>query len=150
LLYAGPPNSSRWYDVAGPGETVGARALVYLRRRNGVGAREFRKFVKKQLVPALAGTGVLKELRTQTFLPWIEKLWDTPNVAHDNPDGQHFHASLSLGFSDTASRDAFFKSPEIEKLSNQLAPLASAVHAYDVTAALTYVKNGAILPHYEQ
>ncbi|WP_200950620.1 hypothetical protein [Arthrobacter sp. Soil762] len=33
LLYAGPPSSSRWYDVAGPDEKVGARALVYLRRR---------------------------------------------------------------------------------------------------------------------
>ena len=38
LLYAGPPNSSRWYDVAGPGEKAGARALIYLRRRDGVGA----------------------------------------------------------------------------------------------------------------
>ncbi|MFF4394935.1 hypothetical protein [Streptomyces sp. NPDC001480] len=85
LLYAGPPNSSRWYDVAGPGRTVGARALIHLRRRDGVGAGAFRKFVNEQLAPALAGTGVLNELRTQTFLPWIEKLWDTPDVAHDNP-----------------------------------------------------------------
>lgn len=62
LLYAGPPNSSRWYDVADPGEKVGARVLVYLRRKDGAGAGEFRKVVKKQLAPALAGTGVLKAL----------------------------------------------------------------------------------------
>ncbi|MEV0635929.1 strictosidine synthase [Streptomyces sp. NPDC050619] len=150
LLYAGPPNSSRWYDVAGPGEKVGARVLVYLRRRDGAGAGEFRKFVNKQLVPALAGTGVLKELRTQTFLPWNKKLWDTPNVAHDNPRDQRFHASLMLGFTDTAARDAFFTGDVIQGLSDQLAPLASAIHAYDVAAALTYVKNGDILPHYEE
>ncbi|MDX3746825.1 strictosidine synthase [Streptomyces sp. AK08-02] len=150
LLYAGPPNSSRWYDIAGPGETVGARTLVYLRRRDGVGAGAFRKFVNEQLAPALAGTGVLKELRTQTFLPWIEKLWDTPNVAHDNPQDQRFHASVSLGFTDTAARDAFFTGHVIEDLSNRLAPRVSAIHAYDVTAALTYVKNGGILPHYEE
>jgi hypothetical protein len=150
LLYAGPPNSSRWYDVAAPGDAVGARALVYLRRRDGVGAHEFRKFVKQELVPALAGTGVLKELRTQTFLPWIEKLWDTPNVAHDNPDDQHFHASVSLGFTDAAARDAFFAGDVIEELSSRLMPLASAIHAYDVEAALTYVKNGTILPGYEE
>jgi hypothetical protein len=150
LLYAGPPNSSRWYDVTGPAETVGARALVYLRRRDGVSAGEFRKFINKQLVPALASTGVLKELRTQTFLPWIEKLWDTPNVAHDNPDDQRFHASVSLGFTDTAARDAFFTGNVIENLSNQLALLASAIHAYDVTAALTYVTNGDILPRYQE
>jgi len=150
LLYAGPPNSSRWYDVADPGQKAGARALVYLRRRDGVRAVEFRKFVNKQLTPALAGTEALKELRTQTFLPWIEKLWDTPNVAHDNPHDQRFHASISLGFTDTAARDAFFTSDVIQDLSNQLAPLVSAIHAYDVAAALTYVKNGDILPRYEQ
>ncbi|MDQ1042993.1 strictosidine synthase [Streptomyces sp. V4I2] len=150
LLYAGPPNSSRWYDVAGPGQTVGARTLVYLRRRDGVGAGDFRKFVNEQLAPALAGTGVLKELRTQTFLPWPEKLWDTPNVAHDNPHDQHFHASLILGFTDTEARNAFFTGQVIQDLSNRLAPQVSAIHAYDVTAALTYVKNGGILPHYEE
>ncbi len=150
LLYTGPPNSSRWYDVAGPDETVGARALVYLRRREGVRAGELRTFVTEQLVPALADTGTLGELRTQTFLPWIEKLWDTPNVAHDNPRDQRFHASVSLGFTDTAAREAFFTDTAVGKLSGRLAPLVCAIHAYEVTAALTYVKNGEILPRYEQ
>jgi hypothetical protein len=150
LLYAGLPNSSRWYDVAAPGETVGARSVIYLRRKDRIGAGEFRKLLRKQLVPALVATGVLNELRTQTFLPWNQKLWDTPNVAHDNPHDQHFHASLIVGFTDTAARDAFFTSNMTEELSNQLTPLASAVHAYDVTATLTYVKNGDILPHYEE
>ncbi|NEB04214.1 strictosidine synthase [Streptomyces sp. SID13726] len=150
LLYAGPPNSSRWYDVAGPGQTAGARALIYLRRRGGVHAGEFRKFVNQQLAPSLAGTGMLRELRTQTFLPWVEKLWDTPDVAHDNPRDQHFHASVSLGFADTAAREAFFTGDVIEDLSSQLAPQVSAIHAYDVAAALTFVKNGEILPHYQE
>ncbi|WOX16143.1 strictosidine synthase [Streptomyces sp. N50] len=150
LLYTGPPNSSRWYDVADPGETVGARTLIYLRRRDGVGAGSFRKFVNEHLAPALAGTGVLKELRTQTFLPWTKKLWDTPHVAHDNPQDQRFHASVSLGFTDTAARDAFFTGQVIQDLSDRLAAQVSAIHAYDVTAALTYVKNGVILPHYEE
>jgi hypothetical protein len=93
---------------------------------------------------------VLKELRTQTFLPWIEKLWDTPDVAHDNPHDQHFHASLILGFTDTEARNAFFTGKVIQDLSSRLAPQVSAIHAYDVTAALTYVRNGEILPHYEE
>jgi hypothetical protein len=29
LLYAGPPNSSHWYDVAGPDENVSARATPH-------------------------------------------------------------------------------------------------------------------------
>jgi len=150
LLYIGLPNSSRWYEVAEPGEKVGARAVIYLRRKDGVGAGDVRKHINKELVPALAGTGALRELRTQTFLPWIENLWDTPNVAHDNPRDQRFHASLILGFTDAQERAGFFHGREIESLSNTLARLASAIHAYDVSAALTYVKDGTILPHYQQ
>ena len=149
LLYAGAPGTSRWYDVADPGENVGARAIVYLRRRDGVPGREFRKVIKKELTPALIDTGVLKELRTQTFLPWNEKTWDTPDVAHDNPADQRFHASLVLGFTDPAGRTDFFAGSDIEQLSQTLAPVASAIHAYDVSAALTYVKNGEILAHYQ-
>jgi hypothetical protein len=150
LLYIGLPNSSRWYEVAEPGEKAGARALIYLRRKDGVGAGDFRKLINKELVPALAGTGVLRELRTQTFLPWNEKLWDTPNVAHDNPADQRFHASLILGFGDAQQRAGFFHGREIESLSNTLAPLTSAIHAYDVSAALTFVKDGTILRQYQQ
>jgi len=150
LLYAGPPNSTRWYDVARPGEKTGARALVYLRRRDGVGTRPFRKYITDELVPALANTGVLTELRTQIFMPWNEKLWDTPNVAHDNRTDQRFHASLILGFADASARAAFFAGEEITTPSDELSGFASAVHAYDVSAALTYVKDGDILPQYQE
>jgi hypothetical protein len=150
LLYAGPPNSTRWYQVAGPSEKVGARALIYLRRRQGVSGRDFRKFITKELVPALAGTGALRGLRTQTFMPWNDKLWDTPNVAHDNPTDQRFHASLILGFEDASARAAFFAGEEISTLSDRLSGFASAIHAYDVSAALTYVTDGDILPHYQE
>jgi hypothetical protein len=150
LLYAGAPGTSRWYDVAGPGETVGARALVYMRRRDGVGGREFRKVINTNLVPALIGTGVLKELRTQTFLPWNGKTWDTPHVAHDNPPDHRFHGSLVLGFADPAARTAFFHGADVQSMSSTLAPVASAIHAYDVLAALTFVKRSEILPHYQE
>ena len=149
LLYAGLPGTSRWYDVAGPDANVGARAVIYLRRRDGVRGRAFRKAIKKELVPALIGTGALKELRTQTFLPWNEKTWDTPDVAHDNPADQRFHASLILGFADPAARTAFFEGTDAKQLSQTLAPVASAIHAYDVSAALTYVTDGKILPPYQ-
>jgi hypothetical protein len=150
LLYAGPPGTSRWYDVAGPADPVGVRAAVYVRRREGVSGRAFRKVVNHGLVPALVGTGVLKELRTQSFLPWNKKTWDTPHVAHDNPSDQRFHASLVLGFDDPSSRAAFFQGSDIEQLSQTLSPVASAIHVYDVDAALTFVEGGEILPHYHR
>ena len=150
LLYAGLPGTSRWYDVAGPADHVGARAVVYLRRQDGVSGRELRRVVKNDLVPALIGTGVLSELRTQTFLPWNEKTWDTPHVAHDNPVTQRFHASLVLGFADPVARASFFAGEAAHDLSPMLATVASAIHAYDVSAALTYVSDGKILPAYRE
>lgn len=150
LLYAGLPNWSRWYEVGQPGEKVGARVLIYLRRRDGVGGSAFRKFVNNELAPAFAATGLLKELRTQAFLPWSRGLWNTPNVAHDNPPDQQFHASVMLGFTDEAAQAAFFQSRQIASLSTELARSASAVHAYQISEALTFVRGHAILPHHEK
>ena len=148
LLYAGPPSSARWYDVAGPLEKTGARALIYLRRREGVATRPFRKHIADQLVPALANTGVMTELRTQVFMPWNEKLWNTPDVAHDNPTAQRFHASLILGFADASARATFFGGEEIMTMSDELSMFASAIYAYEVSEALTYVEEGRVLPNY--
>ena len=150
LLYLGLPNWSRWYNLAAPGEKVGSRVLVYLRRRDGISGGAFRNFINNRLAPALAGTGALKELRTETFLPWSKGLWDTPNVAHDNPADQRFHASLLLGFTDPAAQGAFFANPEVASISTELGRIASAVHAYQVDEALTFVRDGAILPHYQE
>ena len=149
LLYAGPPNSARWYDVAGPGERAGARSLIYLRRRDGVRTGAFRTLLTDELVPALVKTRALRELRTQVFMPWIERLWDTPNVAHDNPTDQQFHASLILGFADINTLQAFFGSGEIAMLSGKLPEFVSAIHAYEVSEAFTYVKDRKVLPHYQ-
>jgi hypothetical protein len=128
VLHAGPPYSARWYDVAGPRETAGARSLIYLRRREGVTTGTFRKLLTDEVVPALVKTGALSGLRTQVFMPWIERLWDTPSVAHDNPTDQQFHASLILGFTDTNALRAFFGSGEIATLSRKLPEFVSALH----------------------
>ena len=135
--------------MAGPGQKAGARSLIYLRKREGIKTGAFRRFLADELVPALVRTGALRELRTQVFLPWIERLWNTPNVAHDNPTDQRFHASLILGFADTDPLRAFFGSGEIAALSGKLPEFVSAIHAYEVTEALTYVKDGTVLPHCE-
>ncbi|MGE0569898.1 MAG: strictosidine synthase [Dehalococcoidia bacterium] len=149
LLYAGLPYSARWYDTADPGERTGARSLIYLRKREGVKTRAFRRFLTDELVPALLEAGSLRELRTQVFMPWIKRLWDTPNVAHDNPADQHFHASLILGFTDANARRAFFGGGEIATLSGRLSRFVSAVHAYEVTEGLTYVRDGKVLPNFQ-
>ena len=126
--------------MAGPAAKAGARSLIYLRKRDEVKTSAFRRFLTDELLPALVKTGALRELRTQVFMPWIERLWDTPNVAHDNPTDQRFHASVIRGFTDTNALRAFFGSGEVATRSGRLPEFVSAVHAYEVTDALTYVR----------
>jgi hypothetical protein len=82
-------------------------------------------------------------------MPWIERLWNTPNVAHDNPTDQRFHASLLVGFTDTAALRACFASGEIAAVSRKQPEFVSAVHAYEVAETLTYVQGGKVLPSYQ-
>lgn len=144
LLYATTPRSSHWYDID-DSAGISARALVFLRRRRGVRGHRFRTFVSRELVPALAASGALTELRSQTFLPWTEKTWDTPNVAHDNPADQRYHASITLGFATGEERDEYFAGSSAQRSSLLIAPNASAVHAYDVSTTLTFVEGGQVL-----
>lgn len=148
LLYAGMPGSSRWYYVGDESE-LGARSLIYLRRRSGVGGRQFRTFVSDELATAVGALpSVVGELRTQNFMRWNQRTWNTPNVDHDNPVDQQFHASLIVGFADADPRSAFFCGPEAAQLSALIAPYASAIHAYDVAETLTYKSDGVALPSY--
>ena len=142
ILYAGLPGWSRWYAVAPAGTPVGARSLVFLRRREGVSAAQFRRFIDEELAPALANTGTLKELRTQRFMAWKKSQWDTPHVAHDNSPADQFHASVLLGFADEAAEKGFFGQVWLESLSQRLALFCTAAHAYQLTEALTFVEHG--------
>jgi hypothetical protein len=119
-------------------------------KRAGVATGAFRRIITDRLVPALAGGGGLKELRTQVFMPWRRGLWNTPNVAHDNPVRQQFHASLILGFSDADAMRAFFDGDAVTSLSSRLPAFASAVHAYEVEGTLTFVKDGKVLPEFQE
>src|SRR4029453_2110224 len=57
LLYAGPPRSARWYDVARPEEKVGARSLIHLRKREDTRTRAFRKFLTASSCPLSQARG---------------------------------------------------------------------------------------------
>jgi hypothetical protein len=57
LLYAGPPYSARWYGVAGPEEKVGARSLVYLRRRADLKTRAVQPSSTTNSFPLSPGPG---------------------------------------------------------------------------------------------
>ena len=150
ILYAALPRSSRWYEVAAPDEKIQARSIVFFRIKEGVKQDDFAKFISEELTPSLANTGVLKELRSKVYMPWKEKQWNTPNVAHDNPKQDQFQASLMLGFADKESMEKFFEGDAVKKLSEKLSAFCSAVHAYEIQQTLTFVSGGKELLHYQE
>lgn len=150
ILYAAMPKFSRWYQVAAPGEKMQAGSIVFFRIKEGVEKKDFAEFINKELTPALANSGVLKELRSKVYMDWKQKQWDTPNVAHDNPQHEQFQASLMLGFADKNAMDQFFNGENVKKLSERLSLFCAAVHAYEIEKTLTYVSEGQELPHYQE
>ncbi|WP_281309932.1 hypothetical protein [Flavobacterium flavigenum] len=141
ILYAAFPHSY-WYKVADSNAEIGANAMVFFRKKESVSDADFRKFINDELTPALANTGMLKELRNKVYNPWKEKQWNTPNVAHDNNEADQFQASIMLGFTNKSEMEKFFTSEEIEKLSERISIYCSAAHAYEVYETITFVKDG--------
>jgi len=150
ILYAAFPKNSKWYRVAVPDTKMEARAMVFFRIKEAVKESDFKKFIMNELTPTLANTGVLQELRSKAYNPWKQKQWNTPNVAHDNAKEVQFQASLMLGFTDKKSMEEFFNSEAVKKLSDRISVFCSAVHAYEISETLTFVKDGKQLLHYEK
>jgi sugar lactone lactonase YvrE len=143
ILYATAPNGCHKYDLSSRGR-IGSRVVVLLRRRIGVKRKQFDAFVNQQLARRLTSEGSLRELHIQVFMPWKQKQWDSPGVAHDNPPELEFHAALFLGFANDEERDAFFRSENIENAADEVAQNCSAVHAYHVEKTHIYVHQGRV------
>jgi len=144
ILYAAFPNNSRWYELSSTDQNIGARSMVFFRMNEGVKKNEFEKFIKDELAPSLANTGLLKELRSKVYSTWKQKQWDTPNVMHDNAKEHQYQASLMLAFSNRNAMEDFFKSSAMKNLSDRISVFCSAVHAYEIQETLTFVKDGKI------
>jgi hypothetical protein len=142
ILYAVFPKKSKWYTLPGSNTKIDAGAMVFFRIKEGVKESDFKNFIMNELTPALANTGVLKELRSKAYNPWKQKQWNTPNVAHDNDKSVQFQASLMLGFADKSEMEKFFISEAVKKLSERIAVYCSAVHAYEIFETITFVKEG--------
>ena len=139
LQLTGPGGGRRFRT--GYQEKVGARTVILLRRRDGVDAKTFTSFVHTELGPALDRAAGVVDLRTYTFVPFNEKHWNTPDVAHDYPAGQQFHAAIVLGAGDSATLQQAL-SRTSDQLSGALREHCAAIHAYDVEQTYDYVRDG--------
>lgn len=141
ILYAGLPGSARWYQTPVAGAETQLRDIFFLRRGTGVRSAALKRYVHDVMTPALLAADGVSELRTQVFMPWTARTWNTPNVAHDNPVADRYHASVQVGFASQEARDAFYETPA-PQLNASLGSIASAVHAFSIEKTLVFVDEG--------
>ncbi len=124
ILHATGPTWGRWYK-SGYGEENSFRVVVLLRRSPRVSSKIFRHFVNDQLGPALASQSDLTELRSQVFMPWSKAMWNSPDVLHDYPVAEQYHASLIL-----AGPNRKIVQAALDQVNQWRNPLPSSVWAF--------------------
>ncbi len=141
LLHVTGPSGARW-SATSPGAEIGFRTVVLLRARADVPRPAFDDFLNEYLAPLAAGLPGVLEVRSQAFLPWRAKMWDTPGVAHDNPPEHQFHGCLILGARDLDDLLRALDSPAMAGTAPEQVRHLAAAHAYEVAATYVYRRDG--------
>ncbi|WP_237233420.1 strictosidine synthase [Rothia nasisuis] len=145
LMYIGLPGSTRWYTTPVARSQTQLRDVVFFRRAQGARGREFKDFMHNRLAPSVLAQAGISELRTETFLPWHKKTWDTPNVAHDNPKADRYHGLMVIGFESETARAAFYEQVA-PHLNSTVDGAVSAIHSFAIEDTKVFVEGGRRLP----
>jgi hypothetical protein len=135
--YIALPGSGRWWSCE-PGDPVGHRTVLLIRRRVGVSRRAFGAFLHDELGRALVAGGA-RELRTYAFMPWTVLAHATPGVSHDNPPHRRYHGAVVLGVARRSDVDALVARPEVAEVIQRQGAACTAVHAFSVDETVPVV-----------
>ena len=119
------------------------RHLLFLRRREGVTAVEFRRFVAHALAPAWAASPEVGKLRRHLFEE-VEVTLDHPGVRMSRPLDRQYQAALEVVMADGDSLDRFAASPAWSTIAADVAAHCAAVHAARVNRCITTKYQGTI------
>jgi hypothetical protein len=119
------------------------RHLLFLRRREGVGAAEVRSFVADTLAPAWAGSAEVVKLRRHLFEE-VEVTLDHPGVRMSRPLDRQYQAALEVVLPDSGALDRFAASPAWSQVAAAVGEHCAAVHAVRVNRCITTKYRGAI------
>ena len=119
------------------------RHLLFLRRREGVTAAEFRSFVADTLAPVWAGSAEVVKLRRHLFEE-VEVTLDHPGVRMSRPLHRQYQAALEVVVPDSGRLDRFAASPAWSQVAAAVGEHCAAVHAVRVNRCITTKYQGAI------
>ncbi len=134
------PRGARWWTGAFD-PSIGQRAVVLVRRRRGLPAGAFRRFLHGTLAESLLRAGA-RELRTHAFLPGSRFSHWTPGVAHDDPVHRRYAAAIVLGADDRSHLEELLAGPSVQATREAQIAHCTAFHAYAVEQTLPLVLAG--------
>ncbi|AIO35641.1 hypothetical protein DM39_4928 [Burkholderia cenocepacia] len=97
FLYQEEQSGSVWHKSSDH-ESDDARFITFISKSPACDSLDLSSFVHEVVGKRLAGDPRLNEVRTTTFRPYAESrtLWPAPNVCHDHPESQQFHAMVIM------------------------------------------------------
>jgi hypothetical protein len=119
------------------------RHLLFLRRREGVAAEAFHRFVADTLAPGLAASPDVLKVRRHLFEE-VETTLDHPGVRMSRPLSRQYQAGLEVVIADQAALDRFKTGKEWTRLKGQVTTHCEAVHAARVSRCITTKYQGTI------
>ena len=117
------------------GKATGERVAI-LFKHNGRHKRQFKSFMKKQLIPLLKSTPGVIELHSYLFAPYDENGWPGENILHDHPEELQYNAALIVGAKDRETLMNILGGERVSACINHHARLLKLVHIFNIRHAL--------------
>ena len=146
-IYSSKLGGSRTYvDGIADGEPNGKvefpKLFVFLKRRDGVEAAQFVKYLTEQFAPTLSKDPSLLKLRLHVLEPFDGAAWKAPKVGHDRPKEKQYHAYFEIAFRDRIEMRKFFDGDLYSATGREQAKFIGAMHVFPEEEIYTLVYGG--------
>lgn len=139
-------NSRTYVDGIEVGDPNGGTGVVkfhvQVRRREGVGAADFRRYLSERLAPAVARSPHVLKLRLHLFEPLDTGRPEAAGVAHAEIPEKQYQAAFEVGFRNRLELESFFASEAYAATAADLAKYVRALAPFPERNAYTFVYDG--------
>jgi ketosteroid isomerase-like protein len=141
-------NSITYLDKIPDGCPNGEQALIkyhcLIRKADGVGVSEFRKYLKDRLIPVFSSSPQMLKCRLHLFEEIDSSRPEAGQVSHTETPGQQYHAALEVAFATQLDAALFLESNAYQNLAQESRPYIKHFKPFPQRTAYTFVHDGKI------
>ncbi|WP_069789855.1 nuclear transport factor 2 family protein [Cyanobacterium sp. IPPAS B-1200] len=143
-----PGNSITYVDKIPDGCPNGEQDIlkyhVMIRKADGVGVAEFRRFMKERLVPVFSSSPQITKCRLHLFEEIDSSRPSAGQVIHSEIPGQQYHAALEIAFANQLDAALFLESNSYQNLAQESRPYIKDFKPFPQRTAYTFVHDDKI------